>query len=377
MSKQIRSVHTDTEPAEQQVAGDDHETSQGVQSAAAGAATQRRLGSPRVIGFVLLCLACVLVGGGYALRAASKQRAARLPAGPVSDAASLAAVRAGPHLVFLESDGALYGDGTVAVVSLDDLDAPRLYTAEHCQRVYAGAAGGICLGAGADLLRTGGAQLFDRDFSERASVPAAGLPSRARLSPDGRWAAMTLFVYGDSYAAGSFSTRTSIVDVAGGSIVAELESWTVLRDDVPFQSIDFNFWGVTFTRDGERFYATLGTGGKTYLVEGDLASRQMRILRENVECPSLSPDGRRLVFKKRISDGPLPVWRLHLLDLATMRETPLMETRNVDDQVEWLDEGHILYSPPAARPEIWVAAVDGGEPPRLLLTRAMSPAVVR
>ena len=37
---------------------------------------------------------------------------------------------------------------------------------------------------------------------------------------------------------------------------------------------DFNFWGVTFARDGNRFYATLGTGGKTYLVEGDVAARQ-------------------------------------------------------------------------------------------------------
>lgn len=330
----------------------------------------------RLLGFALLCLVCALVGGGYALRAAREERAARSDA-PVADAATLAAVRAGPHLVFLESDGALYGDGTVAVLSLDALDAPRLYAAERCQRVHAGAGAGICLGAGAELLRTGGAQLLGPDFAERASLPAAGLPSRARVSPDGRWAAMTLFVYGDSYAAGSFSTRTSIVDVAAGMVVGDLESFAVLRDGGPFQAVDFNFWGVTFARGGDRFYATLGTGGKTYLVEGDIAARQMRTLKENVECPSLSPDGRRLAFKKRIGDGPVPVWRLHLLDLTTMRETPLGETRNVDDQVEWLDDGHILYSPPAARPEIWVAAVDGGEPPRLLLTRALSPAVVR
>ena len=36
-------------------------------------------------------------------------------------------------------------------------------------------------------------------------------------------------------------------------------------------AVDVNFWGVTFARDSDRFYATLATGGKTYLIEGSVA----------------------------------------------------------------------------------------------------------
>ena len=48
--------------------------------------------------------------------------------------------------------------------------------------------------------------------------------------------------------------------------------------------------------------------------------KEARVLRENVECPSLSPDNTRIVFKKRMTDGPGGVtWRLHVLDLATQK----------------------------------------------------------
>jgi len=47
----------------------------------------------------------------------------------------------------------------------------------------------------------------------------------------------------------------------------------------------------------------LGTGGHTYLVRGDLARREVGTPRTNAECLSLSPDGRRLVYKKR-TGGP-------------------------------------------------------------------------
>ena len=40
-----------------------------------------------------------------------------------------------------------------------------------------------------------------------------------------------------------------------------------------------------------------------------------------MECPSLSPDGTRIVYKKRV--GNAVRGRFHVLDLATWRETPL------------------------------------------------------
>ena len=66
------------------------------------------------------------------------------------------------------------------------------------------------------------------------------------------------------------------------------------------------------------------------------------MIHENVECPSLSPDGTRIAYKKRTGSDTTP-WHLTVLDLATMRETPLAESRSVDDQAEWLDDDHVLY----------------------------------
>ena len=162
---------------------------------------------------------------------------------------------------------------------------------------------------------------------------------------------MTVFVSGDSYAGSDFSTRTSVVDATSGEVlIGDLEEMRVLRGVEPFEGADFNFWGVTFARDGNRFYATLASGGKFYLIEGDLAARQARVVHEGVECPSLSPDNRRIAFKRRVGLNDRLgrfAWRLYVLDLATLSETPLAgETRSVDDQVEWLDDGQIVYALP-------------------------------
>jgi hypothetical protein len=168
-----------------------------------------------------------------------------------------------------------------------------------------------------------------------------------------------------------------------GDTLANLEQFTVVRDDTPLQAPDFNFWGVTFARDGNRFYATLGSAGKTYLVEGDVAARRMKVLREGVECPSLSPDGTRLAFKQLVSATTTRTWHMAVMDLATLTDQPTAsETRNVDDQIEWLDDNHVLYALPDEGPpatlatHVWVTSVDGTEPPRMLLRNASSPAVV-
>ena len=40
------------------------------------------------------------------------------------------------------------------------------------------------------------------------------------------------------------------------------------------ESVDRNYWGVTFAADSNTFYATLLTNGHTYLIKGDLARRR-------------------------------------------------------------------------------------------------------
>ncbi|HWP29840.1 MAG TPA: hypothetical protein VFB73_07375 [Chloroflexota bacterium] len=337
--------------------------------------------------FAVLCVLCLLGAAGYTtlalLRAESAGRQA--PSAATGDPAVLASVAREPHVLFVSTAvGETYGK--IALVPLTAPDGPRYATALACERVYFAGGAGFCLGYNTigGILSSYSAYAFDDRFAPVQPFQQGGIPSRVRISPDGRYAATTVFVTGHSYMESGFSTQTQLIDLRTGEVLADLEQFTVWRDGAVFQAVDFNFWGVTFTPDGDRFYATLASGGKTYLVEGDLAARQARVLRENVECPSLSPDGTRLAFKKRVEVGGRFEWRLHLLDLATLMETPLVaETRSIDDQVEWLDDAHLLYAfgedglHRTAATNIWVLAVDEGSPPRVFIPQGYSPAVVR
>ena len=121
------------------------------------------------------------------------------------------------------------------------------------------------------------------------------------------------------------------------------------------------------------------SGGSTWLVRGDLVDRTLTSVHDDVECPSLSPDGTRIAFKRARSLADGGGWRLWVLELATQSAHALAsETRSIDDQVEWLDAGHILYQFPSDDGNnVWVAAVDDATPARRFLTEAWSPAVVR
>jgi hypothetical protein len=228
------------------------------------------------------------------------------------------------------------------------------------------------------------AQVVDRDLRALSSIAMPGVTSRTRVSNDERYAATTVFVTGEQYDA-EFTTRTTMIDLATGGVVSGLEEFTTMKDGRPFRERDFNFWGVTFSSDSNRFYATLATGGKTYLVEGDVARREMRILRENAECPSLSPDEQRVVVKSRVPSVRIS-WRLHVIDLKTLEEWPVAgEERSIDDQAEWLDDEHVLYGAleerglPGEAMNVWVAdtARDAVTKPRIFIRGAESPAVVR
>ena len=249
-----------------------------------------------------------------------------------------------------------------------------------CRRIYLAAGIGLCLSEGGgtatlddDVIATH-AYVFGPDFQITHDVSLGGFPSRVRISADGHYGATTVFVSGHSYADAGFSTETTLINLETGAKLGNLEQFTLSRDGKRFQAIDFNFWGVTFAPGGDRFYASLGTGGRTYLVEGSVGARQMQTVRENVECPSLSPDGKRLAFKKRVGGLLRPVWRFHVLDLSTMTETPLPELRSIDDQIEWLDDRQVLYGDGST---IWVAAADGTGEPRKFLSQATSPTVLR
>jgi hypothetical protein len=265
-------------------------------------------------------------------------------------------------------------DEHYAEIAVAPVSAPRsktTFTGLVCERVYFAARRGLCLMPKQGTLGPSvNARIFGTDFRPVRTARLDGIRSRARVSPHGRYGAATTFVTGHSYLDEGFSTFTALIDMATGDVLANLENFEVTRDGERFKAIDFNFWGVTFARDERRFYATLSTGGKFYLVEGDVETRRARVVGKDVECPSLSPDETRIAFKRRRGNS----WRLHVLDLATKREIPLSETRSVDDQVEWLDNERILYG---LIKDVWVVRADGRGRPRIYVPDALSPAVVR
>lgn len=262
-------------------------------------------------------------------------------------------------------------NGTITQVGLDADGATRPSRAIGCQRVYYAASRGICLAlAGQGVSYE--VRIFDRSMRTLHELPLQGIPSRARVSPGGRYGSFTSFVTGHSYAvSGAFSTRTMLVDMRSGEEIANLEEFRVTNEGRPIDAPDVNFWGVTFDGDTGRFFATLSTGGSYYLIEGDIASRAARVLRDGVECPSLSPDGTRIAYKSRIGANR---WRIAVLELDGMRDVLLSETRSVDDQPEWLDGGWLAYE---LGGDVWAARSDGRGKPRRLIADAASPTALR
>ena len=331
---------------------------------------------------VLLAVICVMALGGamaYLVMSRNAQRTIEGRAAASVAQSPLAAVEAHPRIVFRNlAPGA--SSGTLAMVPLDDPSGPRAITSTPCERVYATSKNMICLSADRGFITTYGAHILDNTMQQTQTLPFIGIPSRARLSQDGSYAATTSFTASDSYGSVSFSTRTYITAV-GGQTLGNLEDFTLIHDGKSIDPLDRNYWGVTFADDDDTFYATVRWSNHTWLVRGSMADRTMVTLHEDAECPSLSPDGKNIVYKQQ---GNLPrgTWRLVDYNLASGAVTPLAETRSVDDQAEWLDDAHVLYALPrqGGHPDIedvWSVPITGTGTPRLLIPDASSPAVVR
>jgi WD40-like Beta Propeller Repeat len=323
----------------------------------------------RVVLFALLVVVC-LAGAGAAIVSATSAGGAR--SGASAARTVLQDARADGRALALYRS--LDREGTIAAAPAGAAAGERTLLPLACDRVHFAGGRGLCLARGEGFAAGYRAKVFGPNLRMQGEVDVAGVPSRARVSPDGRHGSVTLFVSGHSYAeADEFSTETTLIDLERGEKIANLEEFSVTHDGRLVTAIDVNFWGVTFARDGDRFYATMATGGRTYLIEGSISSQTARVIHENVECPSLSPDGTRVAYKSRTgSKGRL--WRLTVLDLATMRETPLAELRSIDDQAEWLDDDRVLYG---ADGDVWMARADGGGKPQRFIANADSPAAVR
>ena len=333
----------------------------------------------RLVTLLVAVLLLGSVGAGAVLYAAdrSDRRNEAQPGGPTVEAGpvSLREQPGARQLVFRNMAWGPHHD-ELATVPADHPDGVRTASGVQCLRFHAAAGTGICLQAERGALQdTYRAVILDDRLHELKHFPAAGIPTRARVSPSGHLAAWTVFVSGDSYAGTDFSTRTSIVDTRDWTLQENLETFAVIKDGHPYQAPDLNIWGVTFA-DDNGFYATVATGGQTHLVHGDLAARTLTTLRQNVECPSLSPDGTRVAYKKRVpgasADSP---WRLYVLDLATMTETATAEQRNIDDQALWSDASTLVYALPGDfGADLWTVPADGSGTAARLLDAAVAPA---
>ena len=327
----------------------------------------------RTVVFLVITAVCTLVAVGFVVVPLLSDDTLSGGVQSITGPLAAPAARTVPYVAF---QGVASGDRDhLGLAALADRKQSLTVTPLRCQRVDIAGGRGLCLLAEGATLRTAfKALIFGPDFKVQRTVSLGGLLSRARVSPDGRYGATTAFLAGHSYVtSGQFSTSTTLLDLTTGKKLYNLEKLDITRDGKPFRAVDFNYWGVTFANDGKRFYATLASGHKTYLVEADVETRTGRVIRENVECPALSPDNTRIAFKKRVESGKGP-WRFTVLDLKTMRETPLAESQSVDDQAAWLDNDHVLYGYKNA---VWTVRADGSDRPRLYLSGALSPTVVR
>ena len=325
---------------------------------------------------VAVALACVSGGAVYVAIAALSA------GGTTSDAR--------PRLVIDDRGATAVAPGSALLVRAVDYDNPRLngrlFTVGlapgeqaraagelACERVHENAGGdGLCLAAETHGFDYQGIVYGPgRRPRHRFSIP--GVPDRARVSPDGRYAGFTAFLSGHTYSAGvrSFATHTAIVDMRAGRPLFDLDQLEVTRDGEPFERADANFWGVAFA-GGDRFYATLGSGGRHYLLEARVGTRQARVIGEHMECPSPSPDGTRIAYKRRI--GKQDRWRLHVRDLRNGRDVALAERRSIDDQPEWLDDETIVYSDDR---NVYAVPADGSGRAHRLVARASSPVALR
>jgi hypothetical protein len=270
--------------------------------------------------------------------------------------------------------------GMVASVPLSEPGAERAMTSLPCDRVYATHENLMCLHTDPGTVTSFGATLYDASGTKLKSWPLPGVPSRTRISADSSLVAQTSFVTGSAYGSVPFSTQTT-VSAVNGVDYGNLENFTLLVDGQKVTASDRNFWGVTFSSDDNTFFATAASGGHTWLVRGNLRGRTLVAIHDGAECPSLSPDGTKIAYKKNVSTTSTPRWTLAVLDFASGRETLLPIEQNVDDQAEWLNDSTLLYglADPSVTGDsnVYSIPIDGSAGPSLFLRHAWSPSVVR
>ena len=267
--------------------------------------------------------------------------------------------------------------GRVALLGLQP-DAARVVSPLSCSRVHYSGGRGLCVTqesrpAGIENV----AYIFDRRFERSRRIVLDGLPTRLRVAPNGRVGAVTTYMEEETAAGERLATRSRIIDMRTGKQLADLRDFQVENRQLPPIRGPVDFSSVAFERDSDRFFATMATGDERYLVAGSVSERRLSTIRTGVASEALSPGGQRLVVKRLIRERGF--WQLAVIDLRTWTERDLPQgSRSVDDQVEWLDDDHVLYHDiDGESTALWMLPADGLNGPRVLLKDAYSGAVQR
>ncbi|MEV4311918.1 hypothetical protein [Actinocrispum sp. NPDC049592] len=317
----------------------------------------------RVLVGVIAIVVLLLGGGAYVAWTAASQPAVTTNApAPVSG-----------DLMYIDIANGL---DQVTTVKTAQPSGQKTVTPLKCQRYYQSGPTSVCLrlaGPGPSYEAA-----ISKDGKEIRTVPLPGIPSRARVSASGNVVSWTSFVTGDSYSVpGGFSTRAGVFDVRSGEVTESIEHYTATVNGRVTTAADINYWGITVASDDNTFYATLATEGSTYLVRGDLIAKTLQSVRQNAECPSLSPDGTKVAYKKR--PNQTRPWELVVLDLAAKKEQILPGTSGIDDQAAWLNDNTLAYGAAINNQKnaIYFVPADGSAPAREVIPDAASPVPVR
>lgn len=322
----------------------------------------------KVIG--LIAGFAVLLGGAVAYVVSVRHSGPAVNAVPVTAGQTLAL---DPSTLFFRNLADGPDRGKLAAVPAGDPGTARRVGDLSCDRFAAARGTAICLRLKPDSLPPLTDMLvLDANLKEIHRETLPGTPSRARVSPNGRIVNWTLFVSGDSYAASGFSTRTGFYNLDKQRLIKSVETLPILVGGKRYFASDVNYWGITFAADGNTFYLTMGSKGKTYLIKADYPKYSGEAIAGNVECPSLSPDGRRIAYKQKVATGK---WRLAVLDLATRKIINPPDDRLLDDQPVWRDNDTLLYPLRAADGSTDIWSVGLTKPPTLLIRHATSPSL--
>jgi len=264
-------------------------------------------------------------------------------------------------------------------------DGTRTMLDRRCDRVHVGGGIGACAAPVNAALGGWETLIFDASVSGLPVISdhSSAFPSRMRVAADGSVVTATGFVTGRSYAdvGGDATTIVVLLDVAEDKL-SGLVQYELDRPALSTEAAQY--WGVSFADPaGDTFYATAHLGDGPVVVRGERESRTLSQPLFDGSCPSVSPDGSKMVYKAARPEGGFD---LAVHDLATGETRLLNEQRSVDDQVEWLDDDTILYAlhadgeaDEAVDPsfDIWKLDLAEGSEPELFIPAASSPAVVR